>query len=98
MSIIIDREKYIVIKEGEEIELPRKEFELFRLLCTIPGKVFSRQQIFEKVWGQKSSSKERTVDVHIVNIRKKLGSTLIRTIKGVGYKVTTADILVKDFR
>ena len=96
MSIIIDREKYVVIIAGKEIELPRKEFELFRLLCSVPGKVFSRSAIFEKVWGGKSLSNERTVDVHIVNLRKKIGDKLIRTIKGVGYKITTEDITVKD--
>ena len=98
MSIIIDREKYIVIVGGKEIELPRKEFELFRFLCSVPGKVFSRSQIFEKVWGEKSKSNDRTVDVHIVNIRKKLGNKLIRTITGVGYKITEEEILVKDFK
>jgi two-component system alkaline phosphatase synthesis response regulator PhoP len=98
MSIIIDREKYVVIIGGKEIELPRKEFELFRLLCSVPGKVFSRKQIFEKIWGEKSPSNERTVDVHIVNIRKKLGNKLIRTITGVGYKITEEEILVKDFK
>ncbi len=96
MSLIIDREKYVVIKDKKEVDLPRKEFELLRLLCTVPGKVFSRSQIFEKIWGEKSSSGERTVDVHIVNIRKKLGNELIRTIKGVGYKITTEDISIKD--
>ncbi len=98
MSIIIDREKYLVIKDNKSIELPRKEFELLRLLSTVPGKVFSRRQIFEKVWGDKSSSNERTVDVHIVNIRKKLGNELIRTIKGVGYKITVNEIEIKDFK
>ena len=98
MGLIIDREKYVVIKEGKEIELPRKEFELFRLLCSVPGKVFSRSQIFEKVWGEKSSSNERTVDVHIVNIRKKLGNKLIRTITGVGYKITEEEIQVREFK
>ena len=97
MSLIIDREKYLVTKDKKEIELPRKEFELLRLLCTVPGKVFSRKIIFEKVWGDKSASNERTVDVHIVNLRKKLGNELIRTLKGVGYKITTEDISIKDF-
>jgi two-component system alkaline phosphatase synthesis response regulator PhoP len=97
MGLIIDREKYIVMKDKNSIELPKKEFELLRLLCSTPGKVFSRRIIFEKVWGEKSNSNDRTVDVHIVNIRKKLGNDLIRTIKGVGYKITTEDISIKDF-
>lgn len=91
MSIIIDIEKHIILKEGNEIELPKKEFELFQLLSSIPGKVFSRKQIFNIVWGEESSSNERTVDVHIVNLRRKLGNHLIKTIKGVGYKITDED-------
>jgi two-component system alkaline phosphatase synthesis response regulator PhoP len=98
MSIIIDREKYVIIKDHKAIELPKKEFELLRLLSTVPGKVFSRKQIFEKIWGEKSSSGERTVDVHILNIRKKLGNNIIRTIKGVGYKLTEEEIQIKDFK
>jgi two-component system, OmpR family, alkaline phosphatase synthesis response regulator PhoP len=97
MSIVIDREKYLVINEGKELELPRKEFELLRILCSIPGKVFSRKQLFEKVWGVKSVSNERTVDVHIVNLRKKLGNGLIKTIKGVGFKIAIEDIKIKNF-
>ncbi len=97
MSLLIDREKYLIIKDDNSFELPRKEFETLRLLASIPGKVFSRTQIFEKVWGEHSSSKERTVDVHILNIRKKLGDELIKTIKGVGYKITINKIIIKDF-
>lgn len=96
MDIIIDKEKHLLIANGKELELPRKEFELLCLLCSVPGKVFSRRQIFEKVWGSRSSSNERTVDVHIVNIRKKINDKIIRTIKGVGYKITTEDVLIKD--
>ena len=88
MKIVIDREKYIVKKDGEEITLARIEFEILWLLCSVPGKVFSRAKIFEKVWVEKSLSKDRTVDVRFVNLRKKLGHELFRTIKGVGYKIT----------
>lgn len=95
MQLEIDREKFLVIKDSEEFNLPRKEFEILWLLCTVPGKVFSRKIIFDNVWGNKSLSQERTVDVHIVNIRKKLGSALIRTIKGVGYKMALDNIHVK---
>lgn len=86
MDIEIDKEKFIVMKGREEIFLPKKEFEILSLLCSIPGKVFSRKIIFGQIWGVKSKSKERTVDVHILNIRKKLGSEIILTFKGVGYK------------
>ncbi|HEY4800286.1 MAG TPA: winged helix-turn-helix domain-containing protein, partial [Bacteroidia bacterium] len=96
-SIIIDSEKYLVIQDGKAMEFPRKEFELLKLLCSSPGKVFSRSFIFEAVWG-KSKSNERTVDVHILNIRKKLGEGLVRTIKGVGYKITTEDVKLKDIK
>lgn len=98
MSIIIDREKYVVIRNGKSVELPKKEFELFRLLSTVPGKVYTRREIFEKVWGDKSVSNQRTVDVHIVNIRKKLGSGIIKTRKGIGYHVIETEIQVKDFK
>ncbi len=87
MKFTIDREQYIVNKEGLEIDLPRKEFEMFWLLCSAPGKVFSRKQIFEKIWTKKSLSNERTVDVHLVNLRKKLGDQVFTTIRGVGYKI-----------
>ena len=90
MSIIIDLEKYLVIRDERQIELPRKEFELLRMLCTVPGKVYSRQIIFKKIWGVKSNTDERTVDVHISNVRKKLGDGIIKTIKGVGYKIGLA--------
>jgi two-component system alkaline phosphatase synthesis response regulator PhoP len=96
MKIIIDRGKYVVMKDGEEIILPKKEFEILWLLCSVPGNVFSRKQIFSKVWGNNSSAKPRTVDVHIVKLRKKLGTQLIRTLKGVGYKIVIEDILVKN--
>lgn len=97
MSLTIDLEKHLVIKDEEEIILSRKEFQILWLLCSVPGKVFSRKTIFENVWGAKSKSKERTVDVHLVNIRKKLGNDIFRTIKGVGYAITINKIIVKDF-
>ncbi len=86
MDIIIDKEKFVVTKGKEEIFLPKKEFEILSLLCSVPGKVFSRKILFDHIWGSKSKSKERTVDVHILNIRKKLGPEIIKTFKGVGYK------------
>jgi two-component system alkaline phosphatase synthesis response regulator PhoP len=82
----INREKYLVIKDGQEISLPKKEFELLLLLASRPNKVFSREEIFAKVWGNDVIVGDRTIDVHIRKIREKLGLTSIKTIKGVGYK------------
>jgi two-component system alkaline phosphatase synthesis response regulator PhoP len=85
-DIIIDRDKYIILKKGREIRLPRKEFELLELLASKPDKVFTREQIFEEVWGNDVIVGDRTIDVHIRRIREKLESDNIKTIKGVGYK------------
>jgi len=85
-DIIIDREKYIILKNGKEISLPRKEFELLELLASKPNKVFTREQIFEEVWGNDVIVGDRTIDVHIRRIREKLETDNIVTIKGVGYK------------
>lgn len=82
----IDRESYLVFKEGEEISLPRKEFELLSLLASKPGKVFARDEILNKVWGDEVVVGDRTIDVHIRKLREKLGEEFIRTVKGVGYK------------
>lgn len=99
MKLHIDREKHLIKKDGEEIFLSRKEFEILLLLCSVPGKVFPRTKIFQTIWNEKSLSKERTVDVHLVNIRKKLGNKIFKTIKGVGYKITIEkkDIEIKNF-
>ncbi len=85
-DIIIDKERYIVIVRGDEMFLPKKEFELLNLLISRPQKVFTREEIFEKVWGDNIIVGERTIDVHIRKLREKLGNDYIRTIKGVGYK------------
>jgi len=82
----IDRESYLVYKEGEEISLPRKEFELLSLLASKPGKVFPREEILNRVWGDEVVVGDRTIDVHIRKLREKLGEEFIRTVKGVGYK------------
>jgi len=85
-GMVIDRERYVVLLEGNEISLPKKEFELLQLLASKPNKVFSRDEIFAKVWGDNVIVGDRTIDVHIRKIREKLGVNNIKTIKGVGYK------------
>ncbi|MCL9806066.1 response regulator transcription factor [Flavobacterium amniphilum] len=85
-GIEINREEYKIHKDGEEIILPRKEFELFYLLASKPGKVFKREEILDKVWGNEVVVGGRTIDVHIRKLREKIGEELFKTIKGVGYK------------
>ncbi|HKL92660.1 MAG: response regulator transcription factor [Bacteroidales bacterium] len=85
-GIVIDRERYLVYKDGNDIFLPRKEFELLVLLASKPLKVFTREDIFKIVWGNKSVVGDRTIDVHVRKIREKIGEKHIATIKGVGYK------------
>ena len=82
----INREEYIVIKNKNEILLPRKEFELLFLLGSKPEKVFTREEIMNKVWGTLVIVGDRTIDVHIRKLREKIGEKYIKTIKGVGYK------------
>lgn len=89
-NLEIDRDRYLVFKQdrGERIELrfPRKEFELLHFLASHPGKVFSRQELLDQVWGPDIYVVDRTVDVHVRKIREKLGSEYLETVKGVGYK------------
>jgi two-component system alkaline phosphatase synthesis response regulator PhoP len=85
-GIEINREEYKIVKDSIEIVLPRKEFELFYLLATKPGKVFKREEILDKVWGNDVIVGGRTIDVHIRKLREKIGDDFFKTIKGVGYK------------
>ena len=85
-DLIIDRDKYVVIKDGESIHLPKKEFELLSLLASKPDCVFERDIILSSVWGSEIIVGDRTIDVHIRKLREKIGSDYIKTIKGVGYK------------
>nr|WP_319400401.1 response regulator transcription factor [uncultured Carboxylicivirga sp.] len=85
-DLTIDRERYIVINAGEEMVLPKKEFELLLLLVSKPEKVFTRDEIYTSVWGDNIIVGDRTIDVHIRKLREKIGQDHIRTIKGVGYK------------
>jgi two-component system alkaline phosphatase synthesis response regulator PhoP len=82
----IDKDKYQVSKDGEVINLPKKEFELIALLTGKPGKVFTREEILKTIWGDDVVVGDRTIDVHIRKLREKVGDKYIRTIKGVGYK------------
>jgi len=85
-SLIIDKEKYHVIFKGKEFILPKKEFELLLLLASKPNKVFTRDEIFAKIWDNDVIVGDRTIDVHIRKIREKLDNEHIKTVKGVGYK------------
>jgi two-component system alkaline phosphatase synthesis response regulator PhoP len=89
-DLVIDRDRYLVEQQStgqlEQFELPRKEFELLYFLASHPGKVFSRQELLDNVWGPEVFVVDRTVDVHIRKIREKLGSHYIETVKGVGYR------------
>jgi two-component system alkaline phosphatase synthesis response regulator PhoP len=85
-NLRIDKEKHLVYKGEEEISLPKKEFRLFSLLSSKPGKVFTREYILENVWGDEVVVGDRTIDVHIRKLREKLGDEHFKTVKGVGYK------------
>lgn len=85
-NLVINREEYKIIKDKKEIILPRKEFELLSLLASKPGKVFKREDILDKVWGNEVVVGGRTIDVHIRKLREKIGDKRFKTIKGVGYK------------
>jgi two-component system alkaline phosphatase synthesis response regulator PhoP len=87
IGLIIDRDRYLVFMDGKEIILPRKEFELLALLSTSPRKVFTRKEISQLIWGYEFVAKNRTIDVHILKIREKLGGRYVKTIKGVGYSL-----------
>lgn len=85
-SLIIDRERYVVTVAGQEMVLPKKEFELLMLLASKPDKVFTRDEIYTSIWGDNIIVGDRTIDVHIRKLREKIGQDHIKTIKGVGYK------------
>ena len=85
-DITINRDEYVVFKGDKKIFLPRKEFELFSLLTSRPGKVFKRETILDRVWGNEVVVGGRTIDVHIRKLREKIGDNYFKTVKGVGYK------------
>lgn len=90
-GLVIDKERYLITKGEEEITLPKKEFELLQVLTSKPNKVFSREEIFAKVWGDNVIVGDRTIDVHVRKLREKIGSENIKTVKGVGYKFEVAE-------
>ncbi len=92
-DFVIDKERYVVIKDNTEIVLVRKEFELLLFLVSKPNKVFTRDEIFANVWGTSVIVGDRTIDVHIRKLREKLGIETITTVKGVGYKFDYDEIL-----
>ena len=85
-GVSIDKDRYVVVKDGEELNLPKKEFELLALLISQPGRVFTREVILSSVWGNDVIVGDRTIDVHIRKLREKLGDGYFKTVKGVGYK------------
>lgn len=86
-NIEINRDEYKILIDGVELSLPRKEFELLYLLASKPGKVFTREEILDRVWGNEVVVGGRTIDVHIRKLREKVGDDCFKTIKGVGYKL-----------
>lgn len=80
-------EKFVVVVNDQKINLPRREFELLSLLAKNPNKVFTREEIFLKIWGYDTLISERTINVHISRIRKKLDTEIIKTVKGIGYSI-----------
>jgi len=85
-AFTIDRERYIILKDENQISLPKKEFELLLLLTSKPNKVFTREEIFNEIWGNQVIVGDRTIDVHMRKIREKIDVDCIKTVKGVGYK------------
>jgi len=90
-DITINRDEYLIFKGDKKIFLPRKEFELFSLLTSKPGKVFKRETILDSVWGNEVVVGGRTIDVHIRKLREKIGDDYFKTVKGVGYKFVLKD-------
>ncbi|MFO7880322.1 MAG: response regulator transcription factor [Bacteroidales bacterium] len=88
----IDSERYLVIKNGEKIVLPRKEFKMLYLMASRPSRVFKREEIYDQVWGSDVIVGDRTIDVHIRKLREKIGPEKITTVKGVGYKFEADEI------
>ncbi len=91
-DLVIDRNSYTVMHKGNQLVLPKKEFELLSYLASNPNKVFSREQLLSEVWGNDVYVLARTVDVHIRKVREKIGDDYIATVKGVGYKFEPVEV------
>lgn len=85
-NLVIDKQRVVIFKDGQPIELPRKEFEIIWLLASRPGRVFTREEIFDKIWGSDIIVGNRTIDVHIRKLRERVGEDYVKTVKGIGYK------------
>ncbi len=85
-GVVIDRSRFVVHHNGNVLSLPRKEFALLELLCSAPGQLFTREEIYRHVWGSDVVVGDRTIDVHIRKLRQKIGDNHIVTVKGIGYK------------
>jgi two-component system alkaline phosphatase synthesis response regulator PhoP len=85
-DLVIDRASYTLTKAGDQVPLPKKEFELLHFLASNPDKVYNRDELLQNIWGADVYVLARTVDVHIRRIREKIGDHYIKTMKGVGYK------------
>ncbi len=88
-DLTIDKERFIVLKQDRKIILPKKEFELLYLLASKPSRVFTREEILARIWGDDVVVGDRTIDVHIRKVREKIGIEFISTVKGIGYKFET---------
>jgi two-component system alkaline phosphatase synthesis response regulator PhoP len=86
-DLTLDYEQKLIFIKDQQYQFPKKEFKIFSLLCTNPGKVFTREEIYMNIWGNDVCVSERTLDVHIRKIREKIGDDYIVTVKGIGYKV-----------
>jgi two-component system alkaline phosphatase synthesis response regulator PhoP len=85
-DLVIDKQKVLVFRGSETLEFTRREFEILWLLASKPGRVFTREEIFDKIWGNDVIVGNRTIDVHIRKLRERLGENYIKTMKGIGYK------------
>ncbi|MBE0655095.1 MAG: response regulator transcription factor [Bacteroidales bacterium] len=85
-NLMVDKERHLIRVDGSEMELPKKEFNLLVYLTSRPSRVFTREEIFNHIWGSDVFVSDRTIDVYIRKLREKIGNERIKTIKGVGYK------------
>ena len=89
MKLTIDTIRHQVkLNDALLSDLTKREFQILNFLCEEPGRVYSRNQIYSRIWERQTNTNDRTVDVHIVQLRKKISKQLIKSIKGVGYKIT----------